>query len=173
MFPLSLEVTRTTAVPFIVMIIGLLITIYYLLYVHTRFQGDNEVKKDSVKSISLKSGEFECPRCRAHVDADSALCMDCGAEFEMDKFSCPVCGVEVSHEDETCPECKETFIVDEKKYVCPICKAPVDVYSNECKECNSKFWSPVRRYEKDHSVKEKKDKKINPDLIEIVGDDQD
>ncbi len=155
------------------MIIGLLITIFYLLYVYEGYGRETVEKKDNKRIDRSRKGEFECPRCHGHVDADSTICMDCGAEFETDRYSCPLCGVEVSDDDEVCPECGEPFIVDEKEYVCPTCKAPVDVYATECKECNSKFWSPVKRYKTDLAVDKKEDKKIDPNLIEIVGDDQD
>ncbi len=173
MFVEPLVITATTAVPFIVMIAGLLITIFYLLYIYEGGGSEVTDKRESVRRDRLEKGEFECPRCRAHVDASSRVCLDCGAEFEMDRYSCPSCGVEVAHDDGSCPECNEPFVVDGKEFVCPVCKEHVEMHSTRCDACGAGFWSPVKKYTRDLTVEEEKTKKIDPSFIEIIGEDQD
>lgn len=173
---LSMFIGGTRSLPFAVMIVGLFLVIIYLLYVYKGMEKESEsstFKKKVKREPEVNISEYECPRCRAWVDSISSRCPQCSAEFENDKFSCPICGEEVSHEDDICPGCNKEFISEKKDYECPLCRAPVESYSTECSECNSTFWSPVRRYTKDIDKIEKKNKKLDPSLIEIVGEDQD
>ncbi len=104
--------TGGNTLPLLVMIIGLAITLIYLLY---RYEGRKQKPKKNLKiRESVRQEEFECPRCGKHVDGDTYACPGCGAEFENDTFLCPVCATMVSEDDERCPECDEVFIVQER-----------------------------------------------------------
>ena len=127
--------------PLIVMVVGLIITLLYLIY---RYEAKGKQKKTYKVRESVRQEDFECPRCGKHVDGDTHACPGCGAEFEKDTFLCPVCGSLISGDEETCPECGELFKVEEPDYQCPDCGKSVDQYARECKACGSKFWSPVK-----------------------------
>ncbi len=169
MFLVPFELSSTTVVPFLVMIIGLLIIIFYLLY---RYEGSGKKRKHLKVRESERQPDFECPRCGAHVDAETPVCLECGAEFEDEVYSCPVCGTGVSTHDESCSECEEVFVVTERDFECPTCRAPVDKHDKECKKCGASFWSPVKRSsDYDPKKEEKKSSRIDPSQIEIVGDE--
>ncbi len=151
----------------IVIVVGLSITLIYLLYY---YETDKKSPKKELKvRESVRQDDFECPRCGEHVDGETPRCYGCGAEFEMDTFLCPVCGIVVSRDEEECSECGEKFIVEERDFECPECGNPVDEYSNECKKCDARFWSPVKRSNSDIVKKEDEGpKKLDPSIIEIL-----
>ncbi len=155
--------------PLIVMVIGLSITLIYLLY---RYEGKEDKNKKEIKvRESVRQKEFECPRCGEHVDGETRACPGCGAEFERDTFLCPVCGTIVSEGDDKCHECGEIFVVEEKEFECPECHKSVDRYAKECKACGARFWSPVRRSHEDLSVsEEEEDRMIGVSDIELIED---
>ncbi len=171
MFLIPSQFAQANVIPLLVIIIGLLITIFFLLY---RYNWTGKKKKHKKGSEGQRRPDFECPRCGAHVDAKTPVCLECGAEFQDEVYSCPVCGTGVSTHDEECPECSETFVVTEREFECPICHAPVDQHDTECKKCGATFWSAVKRsadYKPEDS--EKKNGRIDSSLIEIVGGEED
>ncbi len=171
MFLIPFELTQNTVIPLLVIIIGLLVTIFYLLY---RFGRSGKKRKHLKVRESERQPDFECPRCGAHVDAETPVCLECGAEFEDEIYSCPVCGTGVSTHDESCPDCEEVFVVTDRDFECPICRTPVDKHDKECKKCGATFWSPVKKSaDYDPREEEEKNGKIETSLIEIVGDEED
>ncbi len=171
MFLISLDLDASLVIPLVVVVIGLFMIIFYLLY---RYERAGKKKKLFKVRDSERQLDFECPRCGAQVDAKTPKCVECSAEFEEEIFSCPVCGIAVSSNDDYCPECGEIFVVTEREYECPVCHVPLDKHHKECLKCGAKFWSPVKRstdyYTKDEEIKRKK---IDPSLIEVVGDEED
>ncbi len=161
--------TGETILPLIVMVIGLSITLIYLLY---RYEGKKITKRKNLKvKKSVRQEEFECPRCGENVDGETHACPGCGAEFEKDTFLCPVCGIVVSDDDDKCPDCGEVFIAEEREFECPDCGKSVDQYARECKACGASFWSPVKRSHRDiKGEEETNDGKLDASIIEILED---
>lgn len=158
---------RPVIVPLVAVVVGLILTIIYLLYSFGDWEDQTEKRYTKVRE-SQRQEDFECPRCGARVGSDVDKCPKCSAEFEPETYSCPVCGAIVSAEAEECPECEETFIVEEREFECPECGTAVNEYATECHECGASFWSPVRRSEEHLEAMEEKDKKVDPSIIEIV-----
>jgi hypothetical protein len=74
---------------------------------------------------------FECPLCKAILDAKAKVCTNCGVEFaeEEPTFRCPVCDAIVSESAEFCSNCQTQFVGEEVQIkekdletaVCSVC----------------------------------------------------
>ncbi|MFO8110304.1 MAG: zinc ribbon domain-containing protein [Thermoplasmata archaeon] len=153
--------------PLIVMVIGLFITLMYLIY---RYEAKEKLKRKTYKvRESERQEDFECPRCGEYVDGDTHACHGCGAEFEKDTFLCPVCGTVISGDEDVCPECGEIFVMEENEFECPDCGKSVDEFARECRACGSSFWSPVKRsMHEPETPEEPEKKKIDASEIDVI-----